>query len=621
MADLHLSRAEGSTDVEVMRGVDVDDNFWLRVQAEWGREGPDPRRHILVPMDVFLGNMAWFADACSRHGVRPNLDDAIRRLLIERQNAAGSLEQARGAMSLSPEEVAVRLAGTRFTRMLRPFQVRDLGRQLALANGANFSVPGAGKTAVTYAVYEAERAAGRVEQILVIAPLSAFDAWFTEAADSFNDPPAVARFDSGDYDEAEVLLVNYHRLANSYDALATWVQRSPTMIVLDEAHRMKKGWAGQHGRYCLSLALLASRRDVLTGTPAPQSPADLVAQFDYLWPGQGARILPTDVRATRPAADIGHRVAASIRPLFTRTTKPELDLPEVVYNPIRVPLKGIQEQIYRALKVRFTDEFDLTQTERVDLNRMGQVVMYLLEAATNPKLLAAGGAINDIFRHPPLDVPESAGLFELIQTYPQHETPAKFVELAKLVRNNVEVGRKTLVWTNFVRNIVLLREQLGRYNPATIYGAIPSTANEETDQITRESELRRFRNDPDCTVLIANPAAMSEGVSLHTVCHDAIYLDRTFNAGHYLQSLDRIHRLGLPPGQETRITFLLTEGTVDEVVDSRIRDKTALLSEMLSDPAITFMSLPDEDDYGVPVDTGEDLVALFAHLRGGDGAD
>jgi hypothetical protein len=36
----------------------------------------------------------------------------------------------------------------------------------------------------------------------------------------------------------------------------------------------------------------------------------------------------------------------------------------------------------------------------------------------------------------------------------------------------------------------------------------------------------------------------------------------------------------------------------------------------LSDADVTTMSLPDEEDYGRAIDTEEDLVALFAHLRG-----
>ena len=99
-----------------------------------------------------------------------------------------------------------------------------------------------------------------------------------------------------------------------------------------------------------------------------------------------------------------------------------------------------------------------------------------------------------------------------------------------------------------------------RYEPALIYGGVPSEASSPTALLTRESELQRFREDPSCMILLANPAAMSEGVSLHQVCHDAIYVDRTFNAGQHLQSIDRIHRLGLPPDTETNLTFLVNHG-------------------------------------------------------------
>ena len=110
---------------------------------------------------------------------------------------------------------------------------------------------------------------------------------------------------------------------------------------------------------------------------------------------------------------------------------------------------------------------------------------------------------------------------------------------------------------------------------------------------------------------------MSEGVSLHKECHDAIYLDRTFNAGHWLQSIDRIHRLGLLPTDETRIRYLVTAGTIDEIVDARIHVKARNLAEALDDPSLVGTALPDEDAAILEraVDT-DDLQALFAHLRG-----
>jgi SNF2 family DNA or RNA helicase len=158
---------------------------------------------------------------------------------------------------------------------------------------------------------------------------------------------------------------------------------------------------------------------------------------------------------------------------------------------------------------------------------------------------------------------------------------------------------------------------LAVYKPAAVYGGIPSEVSDPNAARTREGELSKFRDrESGCMVLIANPAAMSEGVSLHQVCNDAVYLDRTFNAGQYLQSLDRIHRLGLGPDVTTNISFLLTTGTIDEVIDTRIREKALRLGEMLDDPDLTTMALPSDDDYGPAIETDDDLIALFAHLRG-----
>ena len=44
-------------------------------------------------------------------------------------------------------------------------------------------------------------------------------------------------------------------------------------------------------------------------------------------------------------------------------------------------------------------------------------------------------------------------------------------------------------------------------------------------------------------VLIANYASCRRK-SLHHACHNAIYIDRSFQADQYLQSIDRICRLG-----------------------------------------------------------------------------
>lgn len=607
--------------VRATRLGEVPQGFWLQLIGEWGSDGERPGEQVDLPLERLLSNMGWLRTACQRYSVgivsTPELDGILQQTRAQRRLLQTALSEPH---PLDETQVAQRLSGTRFARDLRPFQVRDLGQLLGLANGANFSVPGAGKTSVAYAVYESERAAGRVEQMLVVAPLSAFDAWKSEVNDCFpeGERPVVAALTDQAPNDAEVLVVNYHRLDSRYSAIARWVSRRPTLVLLDEAHRMKRGWDGTFGSACLSIGFLAARRDILTGTPAPQSPQDLIALMDYLWPGQGRSVLPADALLTPPPPDAGAQVADAIAPLFVRTRKSELGLDQPIMRVVEVDLDPLQGEIYQALRDRYAGAFEVNMADRATFASMGDIVMYLLEAATNPQLLTAGSGAEDAlgFRHPPLDVPPGSALWDLLQQYNQYETPAKFRQLAEMIESNESQGRKTLVWSNFVRNLQGLERMLAVHSPAIIYGGIPSEVADPSAARTRESELARFRTDPECAVLLANPAAMSEGVSLHQVCHDAIYLDRTFNAGQYLQSVDRIHRLGLQAGQETRITFLQTVGTIDEIIDARIREKAVRLGEMLDDPDISTMALPSDEDYGPAVDSTADMVALFAHLRG-----
>ena len=187
-------------------------------------------------------------------------------------------------------------------------------------------------------------------------------------------------------------------------------------------------------------------------------------------------------------------------------------------------------------------------------------------------------------------------------------------------------GKKTVIWTIFTDTIFELERMLADLNPVSIFGAIP--AGEESDPLTREWRLRRFHTDPACRILIANPAAAGEGISLHTVCHDAIYLDRSYVTTHYLQSIDRIHRLGLPDDVETNIHIYQTKapvgvGSIDLSVSRRLATKLRNLQQLLDDPDLHQIAL-DEENADDPVDYDvelQDLVDLVAELEGRKEAD
>jgi len=124
--------------------------------------------------------------------------------------------------------------------------------------------------------------------------------------------------------------------------------------------------------------------------------------------------------------------------------------------------------------------------------------------------------------------------------------------------------------------------------------------------------------------MVANPAAASEGISLHTVCQNAIYVDRTFNAAHYLQSEDRIHRLGLRKDQAPTVEILEGRSTIDEIVRLRLGLKVDRMSTVLDDPSLNVDPIPFDpsydngDDYGSGIAL-DDIAAIIRGLRKGEG--
>ncbi|MGQ4411287.1 DNA helicase, partial [[Kitasatospora] papulosa] len=82
----------------------------------------------------------------------------------------------------------------------------------------------------------------------------------------------------------------------------------------------------------------------------------------------------------------------------------------------------------------------------------------------------------------------------------------------------------------------------------------------------------------------------------------------------FLQSLDRIHRLGLAPDTQTRVTVLAVEGTIDEVVAMRLEEKLEFMGKILDDPSVQQLGdLEDEPSGAAGMDMA-DVRALLNHV-------
>ncbi|WP_354024525.1 DEAD/DEAH box helicase [Conyzicola nivalis] len=518
----------------------------------------------------------------------------LHDLAISVLDDADHLEELRRAHEIEPTELSLEAD---WQGELTDFQNRDLVKLLAMRHGANFSVPGAGKTRVALGFLSHLRATGRAKRALVIAPKSAYESWINEAGVAFSEGRRVVVYSGGTAPDCDVLIVNYERLASSRTHLAGFLGRGRTLLILDEAHRMKRGANGVYGAVCLSLGPLAAARLVLSGTPAPNGLSDLKSIFEFVWPGRGSRLLGT-------GAAEWSAVSSAVKPLFTRTTKSELGLPPLSVRIQTVALPPIHREIYDALLGQLRRS--VSEHERID--DLGKVIVYLLMAATSPALLAIGSSQHEPlqFRVPPFTAPQSGQLRSLMAELPRYEMSPKLLEAVRIARENARLGRKTLIWSTFIRNLSTLQALMPELDPQLVVGG---TSDED-----RTARLDRFRNNAGTFVLLSNPATLGEGVSLHHECHDAVYIDRDFAAGRFLQSLDRIHRLGLKPGTETKATVLVAEGTIDELVLARLARKLDWMSDALDDPSLSVLADLEEERESAGVLDASDAEAVWAFL-------
>lgn len=554
---------------------------------------------IEIPLDDLMTHVASL-----QHWAEPGTvrwDETVARLVTDSMRDAQTVAErlASSGDGMPIAAAPIDLEGENWKASLTSFQRDDIAKLLSLRHGANFSVPGAGKTRVALAVFNALREQGEVERLLIVGPKSSYDAWVTENLECFEKPLRLEVMERDPSVTSDAVIVNYERLAGSVPILTRWIDEKPTLMVLDEAHRMKLGADGVYGAACLALGPYSRRRLILTGTPAPNGVKDLESLFSFVWPGTGRQRVVQAVGGGNLAV-----ASQKLRPLFVRTTKKQLGLPLVTPVVRRVDMPPLHKEVYAALLGEFSAR---AVGARDDLEALGKVLVYMLMAATSPALLSVGTTRYEplAYQVAPLDVPAGTTLSELLARLPRHELSPKYEQVLRIVRDNAAAGRKTLVWSTFIRSLTTLRDLLAPYQPAMVHGGTED----------RDAEIRRFREDPECLVLLSNPATLGEGISLHHECHDAVYVDRDFAAGRYLQSVDRIHRLGLAPDIDTRVTILVTNETIDEVVEQRLAVKLGFMARILDDPSLQELAdLDEEPAVGGGLDSS-DLQSLMGHLR------
>ncbi|MDE0242085.1 MAG: DEAD/DEAH box helicase [bacterium] len=485
-------------------------------------------------------------------------------------------------------------------RPLLLHQVKAALHMLNVAHSANFSTPGAGKTSVVLAVYEFLRHKERVNSLFVVGPRSCFLPWQSEFNATLGRLPAVEVMAGGEIPERhskyyartpqpkELYLTTYQTLSRDSKHVQ-YLLREPghhAFFVVDEAHYMKQD-GGVWANAVTETSRFAVKRCIMTGTPFPRSYGDGISQFNILYPD--ARIFDSATKTRiRNASEAGqHQLAKGmleprIRNLFYRVRKSELGLSDPVFlRPIEVEMNPIERELYDCIDSRIADlassldDCDLATS--LNLQRGRQIRRR--QAVSYASLLLS--AINNYSEN--LIDPENSFLVSKIRHYSDLETPAKMETLGEMLRHHNSVGEKVVVWANFIGTLQRIRQECKRWGLRSeiVYGGTP-TDETSVEEETREKIIEAFKDrNTGLDILIANPAACAESVSLHRTCSNAIYYDLSYNCAEYLQSLDRIHRVGGSEDKESFYHFLQYRDTFEAQILDNLNGKTARMLEVI----------------------------------------
>ncbi len=474
-----------------------------------------------------------------------------------------------------------------------------------MKRAANFSVPGSGKTSIVYGAFAYLYFHNLVDKLVVFCPLNAFSSWRDEFYLNFGDKLELRLYDFKaetkglqtyrKYDsivfssmDCNLVLFNYHALLNNKDAIKEVID-DKTFIIFDEVHRLKNP-EGVLSNLALEVIDRAVYRTVLSGTPIPNGYVDLMVLLKILFSEDYRDFFSYTIDYLRSAnlnVNYSKRINETIFPYYMRLTKKQLNVPEAEPDhQVIVEANDMEKEVIRILYSHYRD-------------KALPLYIKLMQASTNPSYLLSSltkedyDAFNtyddeDFYSEKNIDNFEVTFDEDELSVISRCSFTEKFEKGIDLIQKLSENG-PVIVWCVFIKTIFECSNRLTSLNISNnyVYGG--------TKFEDREKILADFKNG-NIRVLITNPHTLGESISLHKVCHQAVYLEYDFNLVHFSQSKDRIHRLGLNEADKTNYYFMELQTNdvlynfIDDKIYHKLKDKEILENEAVEGTHIVYIA-------------------------------
>ncbi len=498
-------------------------------------------------------------------------------------------------------------------RKLRDQQMWDSFFMFTMKRSSNFSVPGSGKTSSVLGVYAYLSSKNLVDKIVMIGPKNSFISWEEEFNECFKNKKDLNMFSIQNikdrrrkseavlYDTGNknLLLFNYESLSTILDEISRIVDNR-TLLVFDEVHKVK-AIQGKRAEESIKVSKKANFIITMTGTPIPNSYSDIKNILNILYHDEYKYFFGfSDAQLSNPSENDISEINSKLQPFFCRTTKEQLKVTcandDIILD---VCASENENKIFNILCMKYSK------------NKLALIIR-ILQLESNPKMLLKAITDNEedfsdiLYTQGTVDdidyIDYSDEIVELINSISE---TSKFKRCISQILELYNYGKKCIVWCIFVDSIYNIKTTLEKYGlrVGIIYGGVD---NNFRNEIINDFKLGLI------DVLITNPHTLAESVSLHKVCHDAVYFEYSYNLVHMLQSKDRIHRLGLPNGQYTQYYFLQNFYTTSDNIDYSLDEKIHL--RLIEKEKIMLDAI--ENNYFEPVTVyDEEIELIFKDLK------
>ncbi|SDL09615.1 DEAD/DEAH box helicase [Natronincola ferrireducens] len=401
---------------------------------------------------------------------------------------------------------------------------------------------------------------GKARKALIIAPASVVSVWPKELGEYGAFPYEVKALEGSSKNRIKMLnsfrskealqiaIINYEGTWRILEELLQW---QPDIIIADESQRIKSP-AAKQSKALHRLGDAGKYKLILSGTPVQNAPLDLWSQYRFL----DKSIFGTSYYAFKARHAImggygkhqviGYRhmdeLIRKAHGVALRVTKDEaLDLPETTDEIRYCQLEPKAESLYKKL---VKDSY--IQLEKGEITAQN-VLTRLLRLSQ-----LTGGYIHT-----------DEGITKEIST-------AKLEVLKEIVEDLMAAGKKLVIFARFLPEIKAIGKMLEKMGLE--YSCITGVVKD------RGEEVRRFQEEEECRVFIAQIQTAGLGITLHAA-DTAVFYSLDFNYANYAQAKARIHRIG----QRNTCTYihLMAPNTVDERIMAALEKKKNIAKEVV----------------------------------------